>query len=122
MGARLVTQALAPQWACLSETARLILITMCQTAKDHRSEHQPAAQYFAGHDYLILTLTGRDPALDDWRHTSQYRTARQRVKRAVRELVAAEAIELVQQAHRGRHAIYVVTPGPQLTLVQGGIS
>lgn len=117
MGARLVSQALSPSWACLSETARLVLITMCQTAKDYPTEHQAAAQFFAGHDYLILTLSGRDPDDDGWRQTSGYRTWCQRIKRAVRELVEAEAIVLEHTAHRGRNAVYSVTPGPQLSLV-----
>ena len=121
MGARLVTQALSPTWAHLSETARLVLITMCQTAKDHSTEHQAAGQYFAGHDYLVLMLTGRDPALDGWRTTPEGRAAKQRVRRAMRELMDAEAIELLRPAHRGRNAVYAVTIGPQLMLLQGGL-
>ena len=120
MGARLVTQALSPEWACLSDTARLVLIAMCHTAKDHPSEHQAAGQYFAGRDYLILALSGCDPDDDDWRSTSSYRTWTQRIKRATRELVSAEAVVLLRPAHRGRHAIYEVTPGQQATLLQTG--
>ncbi len=116
MGARLVTQALSPVWGHLSETARLVLVTMCHTAKDYSTDQQVGGRYFAGHDNLVLVLTGRDPSLVEWRHTAEYQTCKQRVKRAMRELITAEAIVLVQRAHRGRHAVYAVTPGPQLTL------
>lgn len=111
MGARLVTQALNPVWANLSDTARLVLITMCHTAKDQPAPGAPAQRYFAGHDNLILTLTGHDPDTE-WRESAAYRTHKRKVKRAIQELVTAGAIELLESAHRGRHATYLVTPGP----------
>ena len=120
MGARLVTQALSPAWGHLSETARLVLVTMCHTAKDYSTDQQVGGRYFAGHDSLVLVLTGRDPGVGDWWKTTEYRTVKRRVARAMRELEAAEAVTLVQRGHRGRNAIYEVTPGPQLTLLQGG--
>lgn len=120
MGAMLVTQALSPAWAHLSDTARLVLIAMCQTAKDRPTEHQPAGQYFGGHGWLVLVLTGRDP-VGEWLQSTDYRSAKRRVARAVRELLDAGAIDLLQSAHRGRQAVYAVTPGPQLTLLQGGL-
>lgn len=101
MGARLVTQALHPAWAGLSDPARLVLIAMCQTAKDKGTDHEPPARYWAGRDWLALILTGHEPT----------DAARQRVKRAIRELVAAGAVEQLEPAHRGRNAIYLLTPG-----------
>ena len=62
-----------------------------------------------------------DPDDDDgWRDTSTYRAWKQRIKRAVRELIAAEAIVLVQAGRRGRNAIYAVTPDALLTLIVAG--
>lgn len=116
MGARLVTQALSPRWACVSDAARLVLITMCQTAKDTPSEHQPAQQYFGGHDRLIHVLTGRDAGDEAYRRSSGYQTDKRRVKRAVQELIAVGAIELVQSAHRGRHAYYGVLPNETILM------
>lgn len=110
MGARLVSLALSPVWGDLPDTARLVLVAMCQTAKDHPGPTQASGQYFAGHDTLVLTLTGQDPGLPPLRGTPEAAAALKRVKRAVAQLVAAGAIELVQSAHRGRHAIYQVTP------------
>ena len=112
MGARLVTQALNPVWANLSDTARLVLIAMCHTAKDQPAPGAPAQRYFAGHDNLILTLTGEDGALPPYRGSTAHKNAQRRVKRAIQELTEAGAIELVEPAHRGRQATYLVTPGP----------
>jgi len=106
MGARLVTQALNPTWAGLSDTARLVLITMCQTALDHPSDARPAGLYWAGHSHLVLTLTGEDPEL------TACPAAERRIRRAIQELKTAGAIELVAPACRGRNAVYQVTPGP----------
>lgn len=99
MGARLVSLALNPDWAALSPTARLALITMCQTAKDREAEGIPARTYWAGHSYLAIVITGEETA-----------AAKQRVKRAIAELIAVGAIERIGAAHRSRQMTYLVCP------------
>ena len=110
MGARLVTLALSPAWAELSHPARVTLIAMCQTALDKTTPKQAAREYIGGHDRLILLLTGHDPEDDAYRESTAYQSDKRRVQRHIQELAAAGAIELLQSAHRARHARYRVLP------------
>lgn len=110
MGIRLVSQALSPEWGCLSETARLVLISMCYIALDTASGNQPARRYFAGHEVLILTLTGQDPSDSAWCNSKNHQAAQRRVKRAVRELADAGAIAVLAPANGRRKAIYEILP------------
>lgn len=114
MGARLVTLALSPRWASLSDAARLVLVTMCHTAKDLPGNGQPDRQYFGGHDRIIHVLTGRDAGDDAYRASPAYRSDRRRAKRLVQELIEAGAIQLEAAAYRGRHAYYRVLPDEPL--------
>lgn len=99
MGARLVSLALQPEWATLSPTARLVLVGMCHTARDKEAEGVPARTYWGGHGHLSIVITGDDtPA------------GRQRVKRAIGELIEAGAIERIGSAHRARQMTYLVQP------------
>ncbi|PKQ20171.1 MAG: hypothetical protein CVT66_06205 [Actinobacteria bacterium HGW-Actinobacteria-6] len=99
MGARLVSLALNPAWSNLTPPARLAFITMCHTARDKDAEGIPARTYWAGHDYLAVVLAGEETD-----------AARQRVKRAIAELIAAGAIERIGTAHRARQMTYLVQP------------
>ena len=98
MGVRLAVLAAQPAWGNLDYAARSILLIMSLTARDSPTPNTPAATYWGGHEYLATALRGNaEPA------------ALQVVKRAIRELRQAGAIELVEAAHRGRQAVYRVT-------------
>lgn len=107
MGVRLVGAALNAHWATrLNPTERLVLITMCLTAKDTGTPESPASLYFAGHDNLMITLTGDDPRPG----TPQYEAARKQVQRAIRSLISVGAVTLIDKAGRNKNARYQVHP------------
>jgi phage terminase large subunit-like protein len=107
VGAHLVGYALNPHWASrLNPTERLVLITMCHTAKDYATKKDPARLYFAGHDYLMIMITGDETKPG----TAEHEAARKQIQRAIRGLSAAGAIKVVDGAKRSRNARYEVTP------------
>ena len=87
-----VVAVLSPQWATLTPSARLLLLTLATHADD-------SGVYDAGHLLLAIALTGRvsSPA------------SRQRVHRGIRELLAAGALERWRGATWGNTAVYQVT-------------
>lgn len=103
MGAMLVGAALNPHWAQLSETDRLILITMAHTALDNsRTGDRPARVYWAGHEYLMAVLLGHEPDPG----TPEWEAARKRVQRSIGRLIAAGTIERVDAANGRKRTRY----------------
>lgn len=107
MGARLVGLALQPCWGHLPDAARVVLVAMALTARDTPSRGAPADTYWAGHDYLAMTLTGNVP--DD--HNRPTPADLYKITRAVRALKKAGAILEVEAARGGRQAVYRLTLG-----------
>lgn len=103
MGAALVGAALNPHWAQLAETDRLILVTMAHTALDtSRRTEIPARVYWAGHEYLMTVLLGREPE----RGTSDYEAAKKRVQRSISRLIEAGTIERITVANGKKRTRY----------------
>lgn len=100
MGARLVAATLNPHWSHLGDRAFRVLTIMALTALDTPRNGQEAGLYWAGHEYLCAVMYGTDDPAEN---------QRQAVKRAVRELVKAGAIEVAQASTGRRRARYRVT-------------
>lgn len=107
MGIRLVGLALRPDWAVLSDRARVVLVSMCMVALDTPSGGKEAGLYYKGHRALMTDIYGTDwKALD----AKQKEAAEKVVKRAIRELKEAGAITLVSSASYGKVAEYRIHP------------
>ncbi len=104
MGIELVKVALSTQYAALSDSARLVLVIMASTALDRPKGGVPARRYWAGHDSIILILTGASPG------EAGYRAGQVRVTRAIGTLVKAGAITRLHRGHRGKQAEYELLP------------
>lgn len=103
MGAMLVGAALNPHWAQLTDTDRLILITMAHTALDSsRSADIPARVYWGGHEYLMTVLLGHEPE----RGTAEYAAAKKRVQRSIGRLVDAGTLERIATANGKKRTRY----------------
>lgn len=104
MGARLVGAALNPHWSTLTDREARVLLLMAHTAHDVGTEHRARAEYWAGHDPIILSLFGDlEPGTTAWA------TAAKKVQRAIARLVELGAIERVEQGRRGHRARYRIT-------------
>lgn len=95
MGAGLVRHALAPEWAILNSTERLVLVTMSLHALDP-GQGKASALYWGGTDYLISVLRGTVPE-----DPGEYNTARVQVRRALRRLQEVGAIHREVKARGG---------------------
>jgi hypothetical protein len=120
MGATLAKLALGPEWADLSRPARLLLTHMAVTALDNGERPR---LYYAGHDALATVLFG-----DSGVTPSRLR----RVRRYVKELIDAGAIEVAKRPTPISNAHYFLIlerrslsdlrsdSGQELTQVQKG--
>jgi hypothetical protein len=95
MGATLVKIVTGAEWADLSRPARVLLTHMAVTALDNGDRPR---LYYAGHDSLAEVLFGGATA-------GRLRC----VRRYVKELVDAGAIELVKRSRQGSNAHYFLT-------------
>lgn len=102
MGRRLMERVI-DEWAPdLSENALRVLIVMARRSLDTPSERgQPAARYFGGWGPLAAALRPPGPCKDP------AKSIEERVRKAVKELVAVGAItRLVQHARDGERQTY----------------
>jgi hypothetical protein len=106
MGASLAKRIWQPEWSHLSDSARNVLHYMCLTALDTASsEGNSPRQYYAGHSPIIFALSGgADIGSIEWKN------AKRRVARAVKELIEADAIEKLSPAHRSNKTKYEIFP------------
>ncbi len=111
MGVHLVAAACGPEWAHLSDRARVVLFHMAIAALDTDNGETPAATWWKGLDSLILDVLGLDPG--ELSSTAK-KTAFRKIQRAVQELREAGAIELLQQGHNGHPSVYRVCSQPVL--------
>lgn len=101
MGATLVAKVVQ-RWASrLGDSEFRVLVAMAVTAKDNGTPQVPASMFYNGHDALVLAI--RPTATAD--HKSLLKT----VQRAIKGLIGAGAIELVQRAESKGRAIYRLT-------------
>lgn len=115
MGVRLVGEALRPDWCILSDRARLVLVQMCYVARDRATADTAAGLYFGGQPALIHSVLGLDM---ESLSPSELDTARQLIKRAVKELRDAGAITLLSHPAKGQKAVYQVHPNHYPNLQQ----
>lgn len=108
MGAQLVSAALDPHWATLSPVARIVLVKMALTAKDKATTQQPAGEYWGGYAPLIAALRGDIPDA----RTPERDAADQQIKRAIRELRNAKAVEPIDTATGRTRSRYRLTLTP----------
>jgi len=99
MGSQLVAKVFATWAPHVGDKAFRVLMRMAHTALDETNERAQACLYFGGPDLLAATMpgTGTD--------ASKQRIAR----RALEELVALGAVELVNRAGNGRRQVYRLT-------------
>lgn len=95
--ARAVAGVLSPP---LSANAIVVLNRMAWAVMDKPTKTQPAAEYWAGWEYLGMTWAamGRDPE-----------AVRTIVTRALRELVAKGYIKPLDTARKGKRQRYAIT-------------
>lgn len=105
MGIGAVKIVHSAEWARLSDPARLVLCAMAVSVLDQPRDGKAARRYWAGHDSLILGLTGSSPG------EPGYEAGKKKVSRAIRELIAAGAVTRTRAGGRGRQAEYVILPG-----------
>lgn len=103
MGIRLIGSALMPDWSGLSDRAFRVLIHMAYTAKDTATNGHAAATHWAGHEALIIAVLGLDP---DQLSDAEREAADKKIQRAIRELKAAGALEVISSGSRGRVPVY----------------
>lgn len=122
MGARNVAGALA-MYPDLGHRAMRLLVGMSLRSLDQPNELYPARRYFAGRDDLAEILGYRLPAAPDTSDAAARRrtSAYVQVRKALAELIAANAIVRCVDGHGGRRSEYhlnvsavpVDDPGPQ---------
>ncbi|NHB85219.1 hypothetical protein G7085_12880 [Tessaracoccus sp. HDW20] len=103
MGIGLVQEALLPVWAGLSPFSRLVLVQMATRAYDETHGDREGRLYYGGHGFIGVMLLGVGDGDPGWP------TAKKRIQRAVGELIAAGAIEVVGQPVNGNRACYAIT-------------
>lgn len=108
MGAGLVAQALTPPWpALMNSTEQVVLIVMSLSARDTSSKTIEGGLWWGGVESLVMALEG-----DELEHgTKEWKSAQQRVRRALRKLEAVGAIEKIQQATAGRRSVWRIKTG-----------
>lgn len=103
MGIGLVQEALLPVWAGVSPFARLVLVQMATRAYDETHGDREGRLYYGGHGFLGIMLLGVGDGDPGWP------AAKQRIRRAIRELIAAGALEQVGQPVNHARACYAIT-------------
>lgn len=103
MGIGLVKEALLPAWKDLTPFARLVLVQMASTAYDDTVDGVEGRLFWGGHAFISVMLLGVG---DD---TPEWPAAQRRVRRAVRELMEAGAINYRKKASAGGRAVYEIT-------------
>jgi hypothetical protein len=99
MGSQLVAKVFATWAPHVGDKAFRVLMRMAHTALDETNERAQACLYFGGPDLLAATMPGTGT------EASKQRIAR----RALEELVALGAVELVNRAGNGRRQVYRLT-------------
>lgn len=103
MGARLVAEVLS-EFTDVGYDAFRVLVRMAHTALDEDTKARPARLYYGGREVLAATLR---PDVHDFEEGSkEWRGAEANVRRALRILIEAGAIERVGQAHTGERQVY----------------
>lgn len=105
MGAALV-MAVHTHWTFVSDPAFRVLSRMALTALDNASNGNEPGLYYAGRELLARSLKQPFPEGDDDEAERRRERLFWTVRKAVRELVAAGAIERVGDARPGRNQVY----------------
>lgn len=100
MGYRIAQAVVGVHEPPLSANAFWVLTRMAWAVMDKPTQGQPAAEYWAGWEYLAMPwlAMGRD-----------HETARTVVKRAMRELVTKGYVKPLGVARRGQRQRYAIT-------------
>ena len=99
MGYRIAQACAAVTSPPLSANAQVVLNRMAWAVMDKPTKDQPAAEYWAGWEYLGMTLA----------HGKDTEAVRSVVMRALRELVAKGYVKPLGIAHKGKRQHYAIT-------------
>ena len=105
MGARLIAEVLA-NFNDVGYDAYRLLVRMAHTALDEDTKDRPARLYFGGRDVLAETIRDDLPAEPT---SKERKNAYADVRRALRVLVEAGAVERANSAHTGERQVYRLT-------------